>query len=73
VSLLDLDWHDFETHSGRKTIVMQIVKDSGDNTAAQRFEYASTAMTDKYNRADPRQQRGIRLISARKQSAKTAA
>lgn len=74
VSLPDFDWHDFGTHSGRKTIVTQIVSDTGDITAAQHYiGHASSAMTDKYNRADPRKQREIGLISARKQWAKSAA
>jgi hypothetical protein len=74
VSLPDFDWHDFGTHSGRKTIVTQIVEDTGDITAAQHYiGHASSAMTDKYNRADPRKQREIGLVSARKQWAKTAA
>jgi hypothetical protein len=74
VCLPDFDWHDFGTHSGRKTIVTQIVEDTGDITAAQHYiGHASSAMTDKYNRADPRKQREIGLVSARKQWAKTAA
>jgi integrase len=74
VSLPDFDWHDFGTHSGRKTIVTMIVSDTGDITAAQHYiGHASSAMTDKYNRADQRKQREIGLVSARKQWAKTAA
>jgi len=74
VHLPDFDWHDFGTHSGRKTIVTQIVEDTGDITAAQHYiGHASSSMTDKYNRADPRKQREIGLVSARKQWAKTAA
>jgi Phage integrase family len=74
VSLPDFDWHDFGTHSGRKTIVTQIVEDTGDITAAQHYiGHASSSMTDKYNRADPRKQREIGLASARKQWAKSAA
>jgi integrase len=74
VHLPDFDWHDFGTHSGRKTIVTQIVADTGDITAAQHYVgHANSAMTDKYNRADPRKQREIGLVSARKQWAKTAA
>jgi hypothetical protein len=74
VKLPDFDWHDFGTHSGRKTIVTQIVEDTGDITAAQHYiGHASSAMTDKYNRADPRKQREIGLKSARRQWAKTAA
>jgi integrase len=74
VHLPDFDWHDFGTHSGRKTIVTQIVEDTGDITAAQHYiGHASSSMTDKYNRADPRKQREIWLVSARKQWAKTAA
>jgi hypothetical protein len=34
VALPDFDSHDFGTHSGRKTIVTQIVEDTGDITAA---------------------------------------
>jgi ribosomal protein L32 len=74
VNLPDFDWHDFGTHSGRKTIVTQIVSDTGDITAAQHYiGHASSAMTDKYNRADPRKLRSIGLESARKQWAKSAA
>jgi hypothetical protein len=74
VCLPDFDWHDFGTHSGRKTIVTQIVEDTGDITAAQHYiGHASSAMTDRYNRADPRKQREIGLVSARKQWAKSAA
>ena len=74
VTLPDFDWHDFGTHSGHKTIVTQIVEDTGDITAAQHYiGHSSSAMTDKYNRADPRKQREIGLVSARKQWAKTAA
>jgi Phage integrase family len=74
VSLPGFDWHDFGTHSGRKTIVTQIVEDTGDITAAQHYiGHASSAMTDKYNRADPRKQREIGLKSARKQWARSAA
>jgi Phage integrase family len=74
VILPDFDWHDFGTHSGRKTIVTQIVEDTGDITAAQHYiGHASSSMTDKYNRADPRKQREIGLASARKQWAKSAA
>jgi hypothetical protein len=74
VHLPDFDWHDFGTHSGRKTIVTQIVEDTGDITAAQQYiGHASSAMTDKYNRADPRKQREIGLKSARRQGASSAA
>jgi hypothetical protein len=74
VALPDFDWHDFGTHSGRKTIVTQIVEETGDITAAQHYiGHASSAMTDKYNRADPRKQREIGLASARKQWAQSAA
>jgi hypothetical protein len=74
VSLPNFDWHDFWTHSGRKTIVTQIVEDTGDITAAQHYiGHASSSLTDKYNRADPRKQREIGLVSARKQWAKSAA
>jgi hypothetical protein len=74
VHLPDFDWHDFGTHSGRKTIVTQIVSDTGDITAAQHYiGHASSSMTDRYNRADPRKQREIGLVSARKQWAKSAA
>jgi hypothetical protein len=74
VQLPDFDWHDFGTHSGRKTIVTQIVEDTGDITAAQHYiGHASSAMTDKYNRSDPRKQREIGLKSARKQWAQSAA
>jgi hypothetical protein len=55
VSLLDLDWHDFGMHSGRKTIVMQIVEVTGDINAAQHYiRHASSAVTDKYNRVNSR-------------------
>jgi hypothetical protein len=74
VTLPDFDWHDFGTHSGRKTIVTQIVSDTGDITAVQHYiGHASSAMTDKHNRADPRKQREIGLKSARKQWARSAA
>ncbi len=74
VVLSDFDWHDFGTHSGRKTIVTQIVEDTGDITAAQHYiGHASSAMTDKYNCTDPRKQREIGLVSARKQWTKSAA
>jgi hypothetical protein len=74
VSLPDFDWHDFGTHSGRKTIVTQIVADTGDITAAQHYiGHASSAITDKYNRADPRKQREIGLKCARRQWARSAA
>jgi integrase len=74
VNLPDFDWHDFGTHSGRKTIVTQIVEETHDITAAQHYiGHASSAMTDKYNRADPRKLRSIGLESARKQWAKSAA
>jgi Phage integrase family len=74
VSLPDFDWHDFGTHSGRKTIVTQIVEETHDITAAQHYiGHASSAMTDKYNRADPRKQREIGLKSARRQWARSAA
>ncbi|MDQ3829764.1 MAG: tyrosine-type recombinase/integrase [Candidatus Tectomicrobia bacterium] len=74
VTLPDFDWHDFGTHSGRKTIVTQIVEETHDITAAQHYiGHASSAMTDKYNRADPRKLRSIGLESARKQWARSAA
>ncbi len=74
VKLPDFDWHDFGTHSGRKTIVTQIVEDTGDITAAQHYiGHTSSAMTDKYNRADPRKQGEIGLKSARRQWASVAA
>jgi hypothetical protein len=74
VKLPNFDWHDFGTHSGRKTIVTQIVEDTGDITAAPHdIGHASSAMTDKYNRADPRKQREIGLKSARRQWASSAA
>jgi hypothetical protein len=74
VTLPDFDWHDFGTHSGRKTIVTQIVEDTGDITAAQHYiGHTSSAMTDKYNRAYPRKQREIGLKSARRQWAQSAA
>jgi integrase len=73
VKLPDFDWHDFGTHSGRNTIVTQIVEDTGDITAAQHdIGHASSAMTDRYNRADPRKQREIGLKSARHQWAGNA-
>jgi hypothetical protein len=37
VHLPDFAWPDFGTHSGRKTIVTQIVEDTGDITAAQHY------------------------------------
>ena len=74
VSLPDFDWHDFGIHSGRKTIVTQIVESTGDITAAQHYiGHASSAMTDKYNRADPRKQREIALKVARRAWADVAA
>jgi integrase-like protein len=74
VNLPDFAWQDFGTHSGRKTIVTQIVEETHDITAAQHYiGHASSAMTDKYNRADPRKLRSIGLESARKQWAKSAA
>jgi integrase len=74
VTLPDFDWHDFGTHSGRKTIVTQIVEDTADITAAQRYiGHASSSMTDRYNAADPGKLRAIGLASARKQWARSAA
>jgi integrase len=74
VSLPDFDWHEFGTHSCRKTIVTQIVESTGDITAAQHYiGHASSAMTDKYNRSDPRKQREIALKVARRMFADLAA
>jgi hypothetical protein len=74
VRLPDFDWHDFGPHSGRKTIVTPIVADTGDITAAPHYiGHASSAMTDQYNRADPRKQREIGLKRARRQWASVAA
>jgi hypothetical protein len=74
VSLPDFDWHDVGTHSGRKTIVTQIVETTGDITAAHHYiGPASSSMTDKYNRADPRKQREIALKVARRMFADMAA
>jgi integrase len=74
VSLPDFDWREFGTHSGRKTIVTQIVESTGDTTAAQHYiGHASSSMTDKYNRSDPRKQREIALKVARKMFADLAA
>jgi integrase len=74
VNLPDFDWHDFGTHSGRKTIVTMIVEDTKDITEAQHYiGHASSAMTDKYCCADPRKQREIGLSCARKQWEKSAA
>jgi integrase len=74
VCLPDFDWHDFGTHSGRKTIVTQIVESTGDITAAQHYiGHASSSMTDRYNRADPRKQREIALKVARRAWADVAA
>jgi hypothetical protein len=54
--------------------VTQIVESTGDITAAQHYiGHASSAMTDKYNRADPRKQREIALAVARKMFADMAA
>lgn len=74
VRLPDFDRHDFGTHSGPKAIATQIVKDTGDITAAEHYiGHASSAMTDNYNRADPRKQREIGLKSARWRWAQSAA
>jgi hypothetical protein len=74
VSLPDFDWREFGTHSGRKTIVTQIVESTGDITAAQHYiGHASSSMTDKYNRADPRKQREIALKVACRMFADMAA
>ena len=71
---LQLNTLDFGTHSGRKTIVTQIVESTGDITAAQHYiGHASSSMTDRYNRADPRKQREIALKVARRAWADVAA
>jgi hypothetical protein len=74
VSLPDFSWTEFGTHSCRKTIVTQIVESTGDITAAQHYiGHASSSMTDKYNRSDPRKQREIALKVARRMFADMAA
>ena len=67
VHLPDFNWRDFGTHSGRKTVVTTIVEETGNLSAAQHYiGHASSAMTDKYNRSDPRKQRAIGLVAARR-------
>jgi hypothetical protein len=74
VTLPDFDWREFGTHSGRKTIVTQIFESTGYITAAQHYiGHASSSMTDKYNRSDPRKQREMALKVARKMFADMAA
>jgi integrase len=74
VSLPDFNWRDFGTHSGRKTVVTTIIEETQDITAAQHFiGHASSSMTDRYNMADPRKQRAIGLVAARRNWAKSAA
>jgi integrase len=74
VELPEFNWRNFGMHSGRKTVVTTIVEETGDITAAQHFiGHASSAMTDKYNRADPRKQRAIGLVAARRNWTRSAA
>ncbi len=74
VALPEFNWRNFGTHSGRKSCVSSIVEATGDITAAQHYiGHKSSAMTDKYNCADPRKQRAIGLVAARRNWAQSAA